>query len=101
MARSREAKAIGIKMGVPLFQIQDQLNHYGVQAFSSNYALYADISNRVMSVLEMLAPRVEVYSIDESFLDVTGVSNTVSLIDFGKQVRQTVGQYRLRWHGTN
>ncbi|WP_024873127.1 translesion error-prone DNA polymerase V subunit UmuC [Tolumonas lignilytica] len=93
VARSREAKEIGIKMGVPLFQIQDQLTYYGVQVFSSNYALYADISNRVMSVLEMLAPRVEVYSIDESFLDLTGVSNAMSLVDFGKQVRQTVVQW--------
>lgn len=74
VARSKEAKALGIKMGVPLHQIQDQIRQYGIQAFSSNYALYGDISNRVMQTLESLAPAVEVYSIDEAFLDLTGVS---------------------------
>jgi DNA polymerase V len=93
VARSREAKALGIKMGVPLFQIQHLIKHHGIVAFSSNYALYADLSARVMSILEALAPRVEIYSIDEAFLDLTGVANAVALEDFGLQVRSTVQQW--------
>lgn len=67
VARSKEAKALGIKMAVPLFQIQEQIQQYGIQTFSSNYALYADLSSRVMRTLQDLAPRVEVYSIDKPF----------------------------------
>lgn len=93
VARSAEAKALGIKMGTPLFQIQDLVRQHGIIAFSSNYALYADISARVMSILEELAPRVEVYSIDESFMDLTGVANSIKLESFGQQVRQTVQQW--------
>nr|WP_302847913.1 hypothetical protein [Marinobacterium iners] len=63
--------------------------------FSSNYALYADMSARVMSVLEDMAPAVEVYSIDEAFLDLTGVSHIHCLETFGLQVRQRV----MRWTG--
>ncbi len=68
VARSREAKKLGIKMGVPVFQVRELMQKQGVVAFSSNYALYADMSQRVMSILEGLAPRVEVYSIDKSKL---------------------------------
>lgn len=93
VARSPEAKALGIKMGTPLFQIQDLVRQHGIVAFSSNYALYADISARVMSILEELAPKVEVYSIDESFMDLTGVANAVELEAFGQQVRETVQQW--------
>lgn len=97
VARSKEAKALGIKMAVPVYQIKDEIERYGIQVFSSNYALYADMSSRVMSVLEMLAPRVEVYSIDEAFLDLSGVSNATELETFGKQVKETVG----KWTGIN
>jgi DNA polymerase V len=90
VARSREAKALGIKMGVPAFQIGEAIRQHGIVVFSSNYALYADMSQRVMTTLERLAPAVEVYSIDEAFLDLTGVSKAVSLTTFGQQVRQTV-----------
>lgn len=93
VARSPEAKALGIKMGTPFFQIQDLVRQHGIVAFSSNYALYSDISSRVMSILEELAPRVEVYSIDESFMDLSGVANAVALEDFGYQVRSTVQQW--------
>ncbi len=93
VARSKEAKALGIKMGVPLHQIQDQIRQHGIQTFSSNYALYGDISNRVMQTLEALAPAVEVYSIDEAFLDLTGVANAVDLTEFGLQVRATIRQH--------
>ncbi|MCD8520917.1 MAG: translesion error-prone DNA polymerase V subunit UmuC [Saccharospirillaceae bacterium] len=93
VARSKEAKALGIKMGVPVHKIQEQIQQYGVQVFSSNYALYGDISNRVMQTLEALAPAVEVYSIDEAFLDLTGVANAVDLTEFGLQVRATIQQH--------
>nr|WP_200826898.1 translesion error-prone DNA polymerase V subunit UmuC [Marinobacterium lutimaris] len=93
VARSPEAKALGIKMGTPFFQIQDLVRQHGIVAFSSNYALYSDISSRVMSILEELAPRVEVYSIDESFMGLSGVANAVALEDFGYQVRSTVQQW--------
>ncbi|CAM3883112.1 translesion error-prone DNA polymerase V subunit UmuC [Rheinheimera salexigens] len=93
VARSKEAKKLGIKMGVPVFQIRELIQKHGVVAFSSNYALYADMSQRVMNTLESLAPRVEVYSIDESFLDLTGVDFSQSLTDFGMQVRKVVQKY--------
>ncbi len=93
VARSKEAKALGIKMGVPVFQIQEQINQHGIKLFSSNYALYADLSSRVMRVLEGLAPRVEVYSIDEAFLDLSGLGSTVSLLEFGKNIKDTVAQW--------
>ena len=69
VARSQEAKALGITMGVPLFKIRDIIKRHGVVVRSSNYALYGDLSERVMSVLAASAPRHEVYSIDECFLD--------------------------------
>ncbi|WP_114417060.1 translesion error-prone DNA polymerase V subunit UmuC [Marinospirillum perlucidum] len=93
VARSPEAKALGIKMAVPVFQIREELDRHGVVTFSSNYALYADISQRVMSILEDLAPRVEVYSIDEAFLDLTGMPANPSLEGFGQLLRATVGQW--------
>ncbi|NVK41577.1 MAG: translesion error-prone DNA polymerase V subunit UmuC [Oceanospirillaceae bacterium] len=87
VARSAEAKSLGIKMGVPFFQIQQLVREHDVQVFSSNYALYGDMSARVMSLLEQMAPRVEVYSIDEAFLDLSGVSACSDLETFGHQVR--------------
>ena len=90
IARSREAKALGIKMGVPYFQVRELIEKHRIVVFSSNYALYADISSRVMSTLEQLAPAVEVYSIDEAFLDLTGVDHAVSLTELGLDIRQTI-----------
>ena len=69
VARSQEAKALGIAMGVPLFQAKRLVERHDVTVLSSNYALYGDLSERVMSILTAEAPRIEVYSIDESFLD--------------------------------
>ena len=86
VARSREAKKLGVKMGVPVFQVRELMQKHGVVAFSSNYALYADMSQRVMNTLESLAPRVEVYSIDEAFLDLTGVEFSQNLAEFGLTV---------------
>ncbi|MGB0458574.1 MAG: translesion error-prone DNA polymerase V subunit UmuC [Porticoccaceae bacterium] len=95
VARSKEAKALGIKMGIPIFKIQAQIRQHGIQVFSSNYSLYADMSDRVMRTLEDMAPRVEIYSIDEAFLDLTGMQSAISLLDFGQQVKQTIN----RWIG--
>lgn len=93
VARSKEAKALGIKMGVPAFELRSLIEQGQLLAFSSNYALYADISSRVMSTLEHLAPAVEVYSIDEAFLDLTGVSHCMELTEFGRSVRNTIQQH--------
>ena len=93
VARSREAKLLGIKMGVPVFQIKAEMQRHGILAFSSNYALYADLSSRVMRTLEEMAPRVEVYSIDEAFLDLTGIESVISLVEFGQQVRERIGHW--------
>lgn len=72
VARSAEAKAIGIAMGVPWFKIAATAESQGVVALSSHYALYADMSNRVVEVLSAFTPDLEVYSTDESFLDLSG-----------------------------
>lgn len=71
VARSNEAKALGIAMGVPLFKIRDVVRQHKVQVFSSNYTLYGDISHRVMQTIESICPDIEVYSIDESFVDLS------------------------------
>lgn len=68
VARSSEAKLLGIKMGVPYFQVKEFCEKNDVTIFSSNYRLYADMSHRVMTTLEMLCHTIEVYSIDEAFL---------------------------------
>ena len=75
IARSNEAKRLGIKMGAPLFQIRDIVKRYDVTIFSSNMQLYADFSRRVRMVLREYAPHIEVYSIDEAFLDLRGFDN--------------------------
>ena len=90
VARSAEAKALGIKMGQPWHQIRRTAEQQGVIAYSSNYALYQDISNRVTAILRDMAPEIEVYSIDESFLDLTGMRN---LIDHGLSIRARVRQW--------
>ncbi|WP_337021847.1 translesion error-prone DNA polymerase V subunit UmuC [Pantoea anthophila] len=90
IARSAEAKALAIPMGAPYFKLRDDIRRHGVHVFSSNYALYADMSSRVMTTLEQMAPSVEVYSIDEAFLDLTGVRNCMVLENFGREVRETI-----------
>lgn len=92
IARSAEAKTLGIPMGAPYFKLKNEFRRHRVQVFSSNYALYADMSNRVMTTLEKMAPSVEVYSIDEAFLDLTGVRNCMVLQNFGREVRETIKQ---------
>jgi DNA polymerase V len=68
IARSNEAKALGLKMGTPLFKVQDLVDDHNVAVYSSNYALYGDMSHRVMEALQEFTPNVEVYSIDEAFM---------------------------------
>ncbi|WP_139530368.1 Y-family DNA polymerase [Klebsiella michiganensis] len=89
IARSAEAKQF-VKMGDPYFKQKDIFRRHGVICFSSNYELYADMSNRVMTTLEELSPRCEIYSIDEAFCDLTGVCNCRDLTDFGREIRETV-----------
>lgn len=79
IARSNEAKALGIKMGVPAYQIKDLVKQYDIAVFSSNYILYGDMSARVMSLLADMAPEIEVYSIDEAFLNLAGIKDLQSL----------------------
>lgn len=90
IARSAEAKKAGIKMGAPYFKMREELTRHAVHVFSSNYALYADMSHRVMTILEEMAPSVEIYSIDEAFMDLTGVHNCMALETFGRKVRERV-----------
>ena len=89
IARSNEAKALGIPMGAPEFIYRKQMKEHGVQVFSSNFPLYGDLSARVMSVIEKLSPSLEIYSIDEAFADMRGFNN-YDLYLHGLKVRQTV-----------
>ncbi len=93
VARSKEVKALGVKMGVPMFQVQEEIIKHGIVCFSSNYALYADLSNRVMAILEEDAPRLEVYSIDEAFMDLSGLDPLMDLQTFGKQIKRKVDKW--------
>ena len=93
VALSKEAKKLGIKMCDPWYQIESSYTKKGGYAFSSNYELYADISARIMTTLERLSPNIEIYSIDEAFLDLTGVNNCQNLQDFGMQCKETIKQW--------
>ena len=91
IARSNEAKALGIGMGDPYFKKKAFLRKHGVKVFSSNYALYGDLSFRVMSILQQEEPEVEVYSIDESFIRLTNQHNR-SMTEHGVHLKARVGQ---------
>lgn len=90
IARSNEAKDLGIKMGVPFFKIREFIKESNIAVLSSNYTLYGDLSYRLMSTLQLLFPFVEVYSIDEAFLYLGGIEN---FEERGRQARQTVYQW--------
>jgi DNA polymerase V len=90
VARSQEVKDLGIKMGVPIFQIKELVKFHNIQVFSSNYSLYGDVSNRVMSTISKYVPNYEVYSIDEIFLDLNGFEKHHNLIDYCKEIRYVV-----------
>lgn len=87
IARSAEAKRLGIKMGTPWFQLKEAQFPEKLYVFSSNYELYASLSNRVVALLEEQSPRVEQYSIDECFLDAREIGHCMDLEDFGRQLR--------------
>ena len=89
IARSNEAKALGIPMGAPVFKMQDVIKAHGVHVYSSNYALYGDMSQRVMEALSEFTPDVEIYSIDEAFLDLSGFKRG-DLADYGRSIWSTV-----------
>lgn len=93
VARSEEAKSL-IPMGTPAFKYQDVIMKHNIQVFSSNYTLYGDMSHRVMSILAQFTPEMEVYSIDEAFLSLTGFSH-LNLTEYAKKIKATV----MRWTG--
>lgn len=93
VARSNEVKALGIGMAKPWHQMRDVARQHGIIAYSSNYALYADMSNRVMSILSRFSPQQEIYSIDECFLGLDGILRDHT--ELGRDIRQTV----LQWTG--
>jgi len=88
VSRSQEVKDLGLKMAVPWYQMKDMAKRHSIIAFSSNYSLYADLSNRVMSLLAQFSPDQEVYSIDESFLDFTGIPTDHT--QYAQQIRETI-----------
>ncbi len=91
ISRSREAKAIGIAMGAPIFKCEQLVNQHDVKIFSANFVLYGDMSHRVMSVLSQFTPKLEVYSIDEAFLALDEFQH-LDLHDYAKKMRASVGQ---------
>ena len=94
VARSAEAKRLGIAMGVPLFQVRSIVERHNVTVLSSNYALYGDLSGRVMSLFADAVPRIEIYSIDECFLDL----DRLAVPDLGSWLGQLRGKVH-RWTG--
>ncbi len=90
IARSNEAKALGIKMGAPVHQIEAVIKRYDVQIRSANFTLYGDLSDRVMRVIEELTPEMTVYSIDECFVDVAGIADLDSWI---RTLKKTIWQW--------
>jgi len=94
VARSNEVKALGVKMGTPWFQMKDLAREHRILAFSSNYALYGDMSNRVVQILRDFSPDTEVYSIDESFLQIETVAHLYGgAVSMGQQMRQRIKQW--------
>ncbi len=94
ISRSTEAKNIGIKMGEPYFKVKELIKENNVHIFSSNYALYGDLSRRVMKVLKDFSDKIEVYSIDEAFVDLSHVKDEM-VEEYGKKIRDRV----LKWTG--
>jgi DNA polymerase V len=92
ISRSYEAKDLGIPMGAPEFKVRTELKQKGVHVFSSNYALYGDLSNRVMKILEGFTPNVEVYSIDEAFLNFDGM-NISDYHSYGLQMKKRIQKW--------
>ncbi len=87
ISRSNEAKVLGIKMGAPFFQIKEQIKKHQIAVYSTNFALYGDMSARVMAILEELVPSMENYSVDEAFLHLSGVG---SLDEYARYIVRTI-----------
>ena len=94
ISRSTEAKKLGIKMGEPYFKVKELVKKNNVQIFSSNYSLYGDLSRRVMKVLKGFSDKIEIYSIDEAFIDLSHIKDE-NIEDYGKKIRERV----LKWTG--
>ena len=94
ISRSTEAKVLGIKMGEPYFKVEKIIKKNDVKVFSSNYSLYGDISRRVMKTLKQFSPQMEIYSIDEAFLNLSSIRDE-NLFEHGNKIRKTV----LKWTG--
>lgn len=92
IARSNEAKAMGIAMGTPFYQVKDMLERNKVAVFSSNYTLYGDMSRRVMMLLSEFAPDVSQYSIDEAFVDLSGFGSGDMLREYGMKIVRAIGK---------
>ncbi|MFD0777581.1 hypothetical protein ACFQZF_02640 [Flavobacterium myungsuense] len=92
ISRSNEAKAAGVAMGTPEFKIRDLIKEKNIKVFSSNYPLYGDLSNRVMKTLEGFTPNLEIYSIDEAFLNFNGMRIT-NYHDYGLQIKNRVQKW--------
>lgn len=91
ISRSNEAKQLGIPMGAPAFENEHIFKRNNVQVYSANFALYGDMSRRVMSILSNYSPAQEIYSIDECFLDLSGMNT--NLIEYGLKIREQVGKW--------
>ena len=92
ISRSNEAKMLGIKMGEPVFKIKKIIERYDIQLFSTNFALYGDMSSRVMQLLNELSPKIEVYSIDEAFIDFKGIQNQNNIAtSIVKNIKKSTG----------
>ena len=94
ISRSQEAKDMGIKMGEPYFKVKKLITRNKIEVYSSNYALYGDISRRVMKVLKTFSPKVEIYSIDEAFIDLSFMDHE-GIEEYGRQIRSRI----LKWIG--
>ena len=92
IARSNEAKELGIEMGTPFYQAKELLEREKVAVFSSNYTLYGDMSRRVMMLLSEFTPELMQYSIDEAFIDLTGMGGGEALREYGKRIVRTIGK---------
>ena len=92
ISRSTEAKILGIKMGEPYFKVKKIVKKNNVKIFSSNYSLYGDISRRIMKTLKQFSPKIEIYSIDEAFLDLSSIKDK-DLLEYGSRIRKTI----LKW----
>ena len=92
ISRSNEAKAIGIKMGEPIFKIPHIVKEYNIQVLSSNYTLYGDMSQRVMDTLKNFTDEIEIYSIDEAFIKISNYTFD-SLANYGREIKNTVKKW--------